>query len=73
MLTHDFRRTAVRNMERTGVARSVAMKLTGQRTEAVYRRYAIVSDQDLCEASAKLVGTITGTAGVGAAKGRGVR
>jgi hypothetical protein len=39
------------------------MKLTGHRTEAVYWRYAIVSDQDLREASAKLaVGTIRGTA-----------
>ena len=62
MLTHDFRRTAFRNMERSGVPRSVATKLTGHRTEAVYRRYAIVSDQDLREASAKLVaGTVTAT------------
>jgi integrase len=62
MLTHDFRRTAVRNMERSGVPRSVATKLTGHRTEAVYRRYAIVSDQDLREACAKLVaGTVTAT------------
>jgi hypothetical protein len=53
---HDFRRTAVRKLERTGVPRSVATKLTGHRTEAVYRRYAIVSDADLRAASAKLAG-----------------
>jgi integrase len=57
---HDFRRTAVRNMERRGVPRSVAMKITGHRTESVYRRYAIVSDADLREAARKLTGTITG-------------
>ena len=60
-LLHDFRRTAVRNLERAGVARSVAMKITGHKTESVYRRYAIVSDADLQEAARKLAGTIPGT------------
>ncbi|HKB37902.1 MAG TPA: hypothetical protein VKD72_15750 [Gemmataceae bacterium] len=30
------------------------MKLTGHKTEAVYRRYAIVAESDLREAGAKL-------------------
>jgi hypothetical protein len=44
----------VRNLERAGVSRSVAMKLTGHKTEAVYRRYAITSAADLSEGVGKL-------------------
>ena len=54
LLPHDLRRSAVRNLERAGISRSVAMKLTGHKTEAVYRRYAIVAEKDLREAGAKL-------------------
>jgi integrase len=60
-LRHDFRRTAVRNMERKAVPGSVAMKITGHLTEAVYRRYAIVSDADLQEATRRIAGTFSGT------------
>ncbi len=53
-IPHDFRRTAVRRLERAGVPRSVAMKLVGHKTESVYRRYAIVADADLREGVEKL-------------------
>lgn len=53
-LVHDFRRTAVRNLERAGVPRSAAMKMTGHRTEAIYQRYAITDSAMLQEAAAKL-------------------
>lgn len=61
-IPHDLRRTAVRNLERAGVARSVAMQLTGHKTEAVYRRYAVVAEQDLRDGVAKLAGSSGGPA-----------
>ncbi len=51
---HDLRRTAVRNLEKAGVSRSVAMKLTGHKTESVYRRYAIADQTALEEGVQKL-------------------
>jgi len=51
---HDLRRTAVRNLERATVPRSVATKLTGHKTEAVYRRYAIADEAALEEGVQKL-------------------
>lgn len=53
-IPHDFRRTAVRNLERAGVPRSVAMKMVGHKTESIYLRYAIVDETMLREAAEKL-------------------
>jgi integrase len=53
-LLHDCRRTAVRNLERAGVSRSVAMAITGHKTESIYRRYAIVDSAALSEGVTKL-------------------
>ena len=41
-------------MERAGVSRSVAMKLSGHQTESVYRRYAIADSAALEEGVGKL-------------------
>jgi hypothetical protein len=48
-----LRRTAVRNLDRMGVARSVAMELVGHRTEEIYERYNITSDTDRRDAARK--------------------
>lgn len=53
-IAHDLRRTAVRNLERAGVPRSSSMKMTGHKTESIYRRYAIVDEAMLREGAEKL-------------------
>ena len=58
-ISHDLGRSAVRNMERADSPARVAMQLTGHKTEAVYRRYAITSESDLREGVDRLNGTGT--------------
>ena len=54
LLFHDLRRSAVVSLERAGVPRSVAMSITGHKTESVYRRYAIADRRAQEEAFNKL-------------------
>jgi site-specific recombinase XerD len=53
-IPHDFRRTAVRKLERAGVPRTTAMALVGHETESIYRRYAIVDEKALRNGVRKL-------------------
>lgn len=54
LLIHDFRRSGVRNLIRSGVPRNVAMKISGHLTESTFERYNIVDSTDLREAMAKV-------------------
>ena len=53
-LVDGFRRTTVRHLEQAGIARSVAMRITGHKTESVYKRYAITTSADVRDALTKL-------------------
>ena len=51
---HDFRRTAIRNLERMGIPRSVAKLMVGHKTDSVYERYNVASKRDLDVAREKM-------------------
>jgi len=50
-LVQDFRRTAVRNLIRAGVQQAIAMKITGHKTGSIFRRYLIVDEELLAQAT----------------------
>src|SRR5262249_47185906 len=53
-IRHDFRRTAIRNFKKHGIADELGMKLSGHLTYPVYQRYKAIGDTDLFEAVAKM-------------------
>ena len=54
LIIHDLRRCAARNLSRAGVPEVVAMKITGHKTNSMYRRYRIVDENELREAQEKM-------------------
>lgn len=56
MLWHDLRRTAAKNLIRSGVPEVMSMRITGHRTRSVFDRYNIVSPADLQDAARKMAG-----------------
>ena len=53
-IVHDLRRCAARNLSRAGVPEVVAMKITGHKTNPMYRRYRIVDESELREAQERM-------------------
>lgn len=45
-LFHDLRRSAVRDLVRSGVSQSVAMSISGHRSAWMFERYNITDDRD---------------------------
>jgi integrase len=54
LLIHDLRRSAARNLSRAGVKEQTAMRITGHKTTAMYRRYNIVDEEEIRKAQEKV-------------------
>jgi integrase len=54
LIFHDLRRTFVTDAEHSGAPRHEVMKISGHKTESIYRRYAIENRQQRRAALAQI-------------------
>ena len=54
LLFHDFRHSSVRNMIRRGVPQKTARTVSGHKTDSVFERYNIVSEDDIRDAARRI-------------------
>ena len=59
LLFHDLRRAALTNLVQSGVGEQVAMRISGHRTPSVFRRYRIVSTNDVLAALTRTESRLT--------------
>ena len=50
---HDLRRSAARNLIRAGVQQAIAMKITGHKTNSMFKRYNITDERGIRDAVLK--------------------
>lgn len=46
-ITHDFRRSAARRLRQEGYDTRIGMKILGHKTESIYRRYDIITEDEI--------------------------
>jgi integrase len=56
LIFHDLRRTAASDMQCAAIAESVARKISGHKTNYVFKRYDIVDTKDVEQAMEQMTG-----------------
>jgi integrase len=57
LLVHDLRRSAIRALRQAGVSEEITMRISGHQTASVFRRYRIVTTDEVAGALEQLPGS----------------